>query len=99
VVYRMIAASAFKETTVEAFAMGEIEGVLLMSPRTAAIYARLVAKHGLTSSVGALPHFCLSVAVARQLQPLGAVPTKIAEAPRLEEVLALIDETAAQSGG
>jgi uroporphyrinogen-III synthase len=99
VVYRMIAASAFKETTVEAFAMGEIEGVLLMSPRTAAIYARLVAKHGLTWSVGALPHFCLSVAVARQLQPLGAVPTKIAEAPRLEEVLALIDETAAQSGG
>jgi hypothetical protein len=43
-------------------------------------------------------HFCLSQAVARRLQPLGLVRTEIAEAPRLEEVLALIDETAAQSG-
>ena len=99
VVYRMIAAPAFGEATVEALAMHEIDGVLLMSPRTAAIYARLVAKHGLTATVRALPHFCLSAAVARQLKPLGAVPTEIAEAPRLEEVLALIDRTAAQSDG
>jgi uroporphyrinogen-III synthase len=99
VVYRMIAATAFGEETVEALAMHEIDGVLLMSPRTAAIYARLVAKHGLTSVVRALPHFCLSAAVARQLEPLGAVPTEIAEAPRLEEVLALIDRRAAQSDG
>jgi uroporphyrinogen-III synthase len=99
VVYRMIAATAFGEGTVEALAMHEIDGVLLMSPRTAAIYARLVAKHGLTSVVRALPHFCLSAAVARQLQPLGAVPTEIAEAPTLEEVLALIDRSAAQSDG
>jgi uroporphyrinogen-III synthase len=99
VVYRTTAATAFGETTVEALAMHEIDGVLLMSPRTAAVYARLVAKHGLASVVRGLPHFCLSEAVARQLQPLGAVPTKIAEAPRLEEVLALIDETAAQLDG
>jgi uroporphyrinogen-III synthase len=99
VVYRMLAATAFGETTVEAFAMREIDGVLLMSPRTAAIYARLVMKHGLTSVVRALPHFCLSEAVARQLQPLGGVPTEIAEAPRLEEVLALIDIAAAQLDG
>jgi uroporphyrinogen-III synthase len=95
----MIAAPAFGEATVEALAMHEIDGVLLMSPRTAAVYARLVAKHGLTATVRALPHFCLSAAVARQLKPLGAVPTEIAEAPRLEEVLALIDRTAAQSEG
>jgi uroporphyrinogen-III synthase len=99
VVYRMIAATAFGEETVEALAMHEIDGVLLMSPRTAAIYARLVVKHGLTSVVRALPHFCLSAAVARQLQPLGEVRTEIAEAPRLEEVLALIDIAAAQSDG
>jgi uroporphyrinogen-III synthase len=99
VVYRMLAATAFGETTVEALAMHEIEGVLLMSPRTAAIYARLVAKHGLTSLVRELPHFCLSEGVARQLRPLGAVPTAIAAAPRLDEVLALIDAAAAQSDG
>jgi len=97
VVYRMLAATAFSETTVEAFAMHEIDGVLLLSPRTAAIYVRLVAKHGLTSVVRELPHFCLSDAVARQLRPLGTVSIVTAEAPRLAEVLALIDAAAAQS--
>jgi uroporphyrinogen-III synthase len=99
VVYRMIASTAFGETTVEALATHEIDGVLLMSPRTAAVYARLVVKHGLTSTVRALPHFCLSAAVGRQLQALGSVPIEIAEAPRLEELLALIDRTAAQLDG
>jgi uroporphyrinogen-III synthase len=99
VVYRMLAATAFGERTIEAFAMGEIDGVLLMSPRTAAIYARLAARHGLASAVRSLPHFCLSAAVARQLQPLGTLPIAIPEAPRLEELLALIDKTAAQLQG
>jgi hypothetical protein len=44
-------------------------------------------------------HFCLSEAIAKRLQPLGVVRTEIAEAPRLEEVLALIDAVAARSDG
>jgi hypothetical protein len=48
--------------------------------------------------VRALPHFCLSAAVARRLEPIGAVPTRVADAPRLEEVLALIDDSAAELG-
>lgn len=99
IVYRMVAAPAFAHKTVEEFAAHEVDGVILMSPRTAAIYAGLVAKHGLVSVARTLPHFCLSEAVARRLQPLGPVPTRIAEAPRLEEVLALVDESAAQLGG
>lgn len=99
VVYRMIAATTLGEQTVEALAMHEIDGVLLMSPRTAAVYARLVARHGLASTVRPLPHFCLSAAVGRQLEPLGDVTTVVPEAPRLEELLALIDETAALSDG
>jgi uroporphyrinogen-III synthase len=98
VVYRMLSAATFAEDTVEQLAMREIDGVILMSPRTAAIYARLVRKHGLTQAVRQLPHFCLSAAVARRLEPLGPPPTQVAEQPRLEEVLALIDESAAQSG-
>ena len=99
VVYRMVPATAFADTTVEDLATGAIDGVLLMSPRTAAVYAALVARHSLTAAVRRLPHFCLSEAVARRLQPLGPVPTRIADAPRLEELLALIDESAAQSDG
>jgi uroporphyrinogen-III synthase len=99
VVYRMQPAAALSEDTVEQLAMGEIEGVILMSPQTATIYAKLMRKQGLASVARGLVHFCLSQAVARRLQPLGAVRTEIAEAPRLEEVLALIDAAAAKSHG
>jgi uroporphyrinogen-III synthase len=99
VVYRMLPATTFSEDTVEQLAMGEIEGVILMSPRTAAVYVALIRKHHLAAVVRGLPHFCLSAAVARRLQPLGAVPTHVPEAPRLEEVLALIEEVAEQAGG
>lgn len=96
VVYRMVAARAFSDDAIEQLAMGEIEGVVLMSPRTAAVYAELVRKAGLTATIRPLPHFCLSAAVARRLEPLGDVVKHVADRPRLEEVLALIDEVAAQ---
>src|SRR5262245_43098958 len=99
VVYRMHPATAFTDTTVEDLATHAIDAVILMSPRTAAIYARLVVRHGLAEAVRALPHFCLSEAIAQRLEPLGPVPARIAEAPRLEELLALIDESAAQLDG
>src|SRR5262245_57769585 len=98
-VYRMLPATTLVDTTVEQLATREIDGVILMSPRTASIYAALVDKHGLAPAVRKLPHFCLSEAVARRLRPLGPVPARIASAPRLEELLALVDESAAQSGG
>jgi uroporphyrinogen-III synthase len=98
-VYRMIPATTFTDQTIEDLASHAIDGVILMSPRTAAIYAGLVAKHGLTAAVRALRHFCLSEVVARRLQSLGPVPARIAAAPRLEELLALIEESAAQSDG
>jgi uroporphyrinogen-III synthase len=99
VVYRMRTATGLSEATIAQLAAGEIDGVILMSPRTAAVYAALVHKHGLAAAIRSLPHFCLSASVARRLQPLGTISTRIADAPRLEEVLALIDETAAQSQG
>jgi uroporphyrinogen-III synthase len=97
VVYRMQPATALTAEVVEQLAMGEIDGVILMSPRTATIYASLVRKHGLVSIACGLIHFCLSDAVAQRLQPLGPVPIETAEMPRLEEVLALIDTAAAKS--
>jgi uroporphyrinogen-III synthase len=98
VVYRMQAATSFSDEVVEQLALGEIDGVILLSPRTASVYARLVRKHGLVASVRSLPHFCLSAAVARRLQSLGLFAVLSADRPRLEEVLALIDDTAAKSG-
>jgi uroporphyrinogen-III synthase len=97
VVYRTKAVAAFSEDTLEQLATGEIDGVILLSPRTATIYAGLMAKHGLTSIARELLHFCLSEAVANGLARLGTLPIEIADAPRLEEVLALVEAAAAQS--
>jgi uroporphyrinogen-III synthase len=96
-VYRMVAATAMSEDAVEQLAMGKIEGVILLSPRTAQIYATLMRKQGLVTVARGLEHFCLSPAVARRLEPLGSLRMQIAETPRLEEVLALIDAAAALS--
>ena len=96
VVYRTVALSSFSDDTREQLASGEIDGVILLSPRTATIYAALMAKHGLVAVARQLVHFCLSEAVAKRLAPLGPVSTEIAEAPRLQEVLALIEEAATQ---
>lgn len=99
VVYRMLPATALSAETIEQLAMGEIDGVILMSPRTAAVYVALVRKHGLAATIRPLPHFCLSAAVARRLEALGTIRIEIADSPRLEEMLALIEEAAAQLEG
>jgi len=99
VVYRMVPATALSDQTVEQLGSGEIDGVMLMSPRTAAVYVALIRKHHLAAAVRTVLHFCLSRAVVRRLEPLGDVPARVAEAPRLEDLLALIDAAAAEAGG
>ena len=94
------AAGAFARRPIEQLALGEIDGVILMSPRTAAIYAALMRKHGLVSVARELIHFCLSEAVARRLAAAGRrAASRSRRRPRLEEVLALIDAAAAKSDG
>jgi uroporphyrinogen-III synthase len=97
ILYRMRAAGALSAATVEQMAEGEIDGVILLSPRTAAIYAALVRKQGLARAARRLVHYCVSPATAARLQGLRGVSIAVADRPRLEEVLALIDAAAAQS--
>ena len=99
VVYRTVAATRLSGETVGQLAEGEIDGVILLSPRTAAVYAVLMRKHGLAQVARGLPHFCLSPAVARALAPLGPVRTLVAAVPQLEEVLALVEGVAAELDG
>lgn len=96
VVYRMQPASQLSDATCEALAAGDIEAVLLMSSETAVVWSRLVARHRLAPLLAQLPHLCLSDAIASRLKTLGNVPIEVAEQPTLEEMLALIDLTAAQ---
>jgi uroporphyrinogen-III synthase len=90
VVYRMVAATTFDAGTAFQIETGEIDGVLLFSPRTAAIYASLMAQHRLTTAAASMTHYCLSPAVARRLKPLGPLPIEIAAAPTLDGILDLL---------
>ena len=96
VVYRMISAEAFSENVQEQLGNGEIEGVMLMSPQTAAIYARLVVKHRLQTSVREVVHLCLSDAVAGRLNGIKEIPIDVADHPTVEEMLDLVDLAAAK---
>jgi len=69
-------------------------GVLLYSPRTAATFAALVKKAGLQGKLGHITAYCLSPAVSQQLQGLGLGGVAVAEAPREDKLLALLDKQA-----
>ena len=98
-VYRTEHAAAFSADLVSCLETGEIEGVVLMSPQTARIFCRLLVAHGLTDLARSLAFFCLSDAVAHQLADIGAVHIHVASTPNIQEMLALIALSAAQSAG
>jgi uroporphyrinogen-III synthase len=75
---------------------GEVDGVILMSPRTAKTFAELVARHGLVTQASGLVCYCLSEAVAEAVRPLGS-KIRVAARPREEDILALVDSEAASS--
>jgi uroporphyrinogen-III synthase len=91
IVYRMVPAQAFDDDTAEQIATGEVDGVLLFSPRTASIYARLIVQHGLAVPAQRLAHYCLSAAVAERLAPLGAIKVQVADAATLEGMLGMLE--------
>lgn len=84
-------------STIAAFEEGRIDGVVAMSPRTAGTYVKLIVGHGLAGAVAGVLHVCMSDAIARALTPLGSIAVRIARAPEVDELLALIDGVAAQS--
>lgn len=95
-IYRMEATEAFSTSTIDAFADEEIDGVILMSPQTARIYAHLVARHRLAYAIPKIVHFCMSAAIAGGLATLGHVRIAIPGRPTVEGLLAEIELTAAQ---
>ena len=94
VLYRAIPADALPPEALNQLADGRLDGAILMSPRSAAIFAALVAKHGLAAQAARLVCYCLSKAVAEEAAPLGC-KTHVAARPREEDVLALLDAEAA----
>ena len=97
IVYRAEPTGAFPPDAVEPFRQGAFDGVVLMSPRTARVYAKLVADAALGAPVRTMAHFCLSEAVGRELETLGGVRLMVARLPNSQEMLALIAREASDS--
>ncbi len=97
VLYSMEEAETLPHQVRAAFREGWIEGVILMSPRTARICARLLAEAepDVREAARRAVHFCLSRAVADALAPLAPEKRCIAAAPSMEELLALVNLEAA----
>lgn len=96
-VYRAEPATALPSEIVAGLRQGAFDGVVLMSPRTAKVYATLIADAGLVASARPMIHFCLSDAVGRELCPLGTVRIVVARLPNSQEMLALIAREASDS--
>jgi uroporphyrinogen-III synthase len=69
--------------------LGDHDGVLLYSPRSARIWAALVVKAGQASASRTLTHYCLSANVAAALPP--SWPATVAASPVEAAMLALLD--------
>lgn len=95
-VYATRVAQRLSSPTVAHLRNGRIGGVLLLSPRTAEVYAGLIRQHNLVEASRRIQHICLSPAVARALTGLPAVKVSVAKAPNLQELLALTASGAAQ---
>jgi uroporphyrinogen-III synthase len=86
-VYRAVAASTLSPGVIEALRREVIDAVLLFSPRTAAIFAELVARHDLAGCLGRTDAICLSAAVAEPCRRLVWRAVRVATRPELEMLL------------
>ena len=89
VLYRAVPATRLPESVLYLLKAGKLDGVILMSPRTAGHLRRPggPARRGNASS--RLVCYCLSAAVAEAVEPLKARAI-VAARPREEDILALI---------
>ena len=99
VVYRTVPLGTLAPNTVAGLRNGDISGVVLLSPRTAKVYASLIETAGLVTALSRTCHFCLSARVADGLSASLAVPIKVAAHPNLQELVALIGPNDTHSAG
>jgi len=88
--YEARARGAFSQELIDDLTGGRIDGVLLYSPRTAVIFGQLIRAAGLERIMERLACFCLSPAVAGQLEALGPARTLVAAQPNQPALLELL---------
>lgn len=93
VLYEAQAATQLPAAAAAALGGDGVDGVLLFSPRTAGLFARLVAAAGLEGRLGRVDAFCLSAAVASRLAMERWRNVFVAERPDGDALLALLGPT------
>ena len=96
VLYRAVPAAKLPAEALSLLKEGKLDGAILMSPRTAGIFADLVLRQDAVTQASSVVCYCLSEAVAESLTPFGFA-VRVAARPREEDVLALLDSEAASS--
>lgn len=91
VLYKVAAADRLPSDAAGALERGELDAVMLYSPRSAALYAALAAAAGLTEQARDLRHFVLSPAVANALGRLAPRRLHVAARPDQDALMALLD--------
>ncbi len=86
-VYRAVAARGLAPSVIEAIQSGEIDAVLLFSPRSAAVLVDLIGRYDLAGCLGRTEAICLSAAVAAPCRRLSWAGVRIAAHPEVEMVL------------
>ncbi len=94
VLYRAVPATELPARVLSLIEQGRVDGVILLSPRTARTYLALLERHGVLAQGGRPVCYCLSEAVAEVLIPYG-FHARVAAHRREEDVLALLDSEAA----
>jgi len=89
-VYAMEACREFSARVGEMLKAGEVDGVILMSPRTAEIYVSLCHRHGIADCAKSPLYFCLSKNAAAMLASLKPDHVRISGKPNRTALLELL---------
>ena len=91
VLYEARAAESLSAETRDAMEAGTLDGVLLFSPRTAALFTELVTDAGVSETCRGLIAYCLSPAVAEKAQSLAWRDVVVATEPSQEALLRALE--------
>ena len=97
--YRAVPTAQFSAGAEEAISAGMIDTVILMSPRTAAIFAQLAGTTKLKEKARRLTFLCLSAGVAEKLSLLHPLRVVVAAKPNTEAMLETLAGMAPSSSG
>lgn len=90
VLYEMVAPGSLPDAAANALRADRLDGVVLFSPRSAAIFKTLVAAAGLAAQCRRLEALCISVATAAALEGIEFRHIAVAAHPNQDGMLALL---------